>query len=80
MALDAPNFLLKDLVPEPRLEFTLPKRCCSHGHGILTSSHQDLYTWKYEIGEIRRERVIGRGRTYGFNGAIAALLSGVSVS
>lgn len=42
VALDTTDFLLEDLVPEPRLEFTLSERCCRYAHGILSTAEEDL--------------------------------------
>ena len=38
MPLYAANFLLEKLVPEPSLEFTLPKRGSRDTHRILTAA------------------------------------------
>lgn len=44
MALDTANFLLKDLVPEPGLKFTLTQRGCSDIHSLLTTTQEHLAT------------------------------------
>jgi len=42
MAFDTPNLLLKHLVPEPRLEFSLAQRRRCNTHGFLTTTKQNL--------------------------------------
>ena len=42
VALDTTDFLLEDLVPEPRLEFTLSQRGVCDVHCILTTTKQDV--------------------------------------
>ena len=43
MALDTPDLLLEDLVPEPRLELTLPRRSRRDAHSILTTTKENLH-------------------------------------
>ena len=42
MTLDTPDFLLEDLVPEPRLELSLPQGRSGDAHCVLTTTKQDL--------------------------------------
>ena len=42
VTLDAADFLLKDLVPEPRLELSLPERGCRDAHCILATTKKNL--------------------------------------
>lgn len=42
VALDSSNFFFEDLVPETRLELSLPKRCCGDAHRVLAASEENL--------------------------------------
>lgn len=42
VALDTADFLFEDLVPEPRLEFTLSQGRRCHAHRVLSTTQQDL--------------------------------------
>ena len=42
VTLHATNLLLKELMPEARLELALPERGCRDAHGVLATTKQDL--------------------------------------
>lgn len=44
VALDTPDLLFEDLVPEPRLELSLPEGGRCNAHGVLATTEKHLCT------------------------------------
>ena len=53
VTLDPADFLLEDLVPEPGLEFTLPKRRRRHTHSILITPEKDIGLARSKRGTVQ---------------------------
>ncbi len=86
MTLDTTDLLLKHTMPESSLELSRSGRGGSDAHSILTSSNDDLAGARggNEVRLISRDVMTysgdhRRGRTYGREGVMQALLRGVSV-
>lgn len=54
VTLDAANLLFKDLVPEPRLELTLPQRGSRDAHRILPTTKENVRLAGGDRGAVQR--------------------------
>ena len=54
MTLDAANLFFEDLVPEPRLEFTLPKRGRRDTHRILSTTKEHVWLRRSKGSAVER--------------------------
>lgn len=54
VALDAADFVLEDLVVEPRFEFTLASMCCCHFRCRLTATQNNVVFLRGDCGRVQR--------------------------